>query len=237
MITIKNLTKNYGKTSVLSDLNIDFKEATITGIIGPNGSGKTTLLKCILNMIPYNGLIETKFKNIAFVPDIDKLDYFVTGYEYLMSNSKLANVSIIKFNNSIPKYTKIFGMESYMNKLIGEYSHGTLKKLLLIEALLQSPSLLILDEPYNGLDPEYRLILDKIILKLHSIDVTLILTSHNLDQVKKMCTDVVILNKTKVFYSGSKNAMLLKFNLDQKFAEISETKGNYENIERLNDFY
>lgn len=212
---ITNLNKFFGKKQILKDINYQF-ETGITALVGPNGSGKSTLLQCILGIYNFKGSVILPSKSVAWVPDIDNLDYNITGREYLS----------LKSNNSsqLDFYTELFDIEEYLGLLLPSFSHGNLKKICLIGALIQSPKILILDEPFNGLDPEYSIILQDILLQLKTLGIIILLSSHNLEIVQKITDNLIFLKNGEIILQGKTSDI----DLANQFLQISGIKKNYD---------
>jgi ABC-2 type transport system ATP-binding protein len=247
MLKINNLTKGFGQNKVLKSLSFTITKG-INCIIGPNGSGKTTLLNSIVGLYAYTGeifinevvinsLSEQKLINFSYVPDIDSIDYYITGREYLTYLLKIKENLNDTTINKIESYISLFGLERYIDELVCNYSHGTIKKLTIIGGLVSSPELLILDEPFNGLDPEYSIILQAILKELTKLNIYIILSSHDLSIVKKLANNLIIIKDGELFYEGSLYNFIKHDNLEKKFLELSGNKNTLEYVKDLAKFY
>jgi ABC-2 type transport system ATP-binding protein len=175
ILEVKNLTKSFGKSEVLSNLSFSFSDNQIVSIIGPNGSGKTTLLRCLTDIYKYSGDVEfygkslndnQELKNsIGFVQDNDTLDRYLTGREYAMLISGLYSDNASR-TVKLEKLSELFDIHKDLDKPLSSYSHGMTKKISIISSLLFDSKILFLDEPFNGLDPEYVIILSDLLLGL-----------------------------------------------------------------------
>ena len=166
MLEIKNVSKSYGSKKVLDNINLKVKEGQIFGFIGENGAGKTTLIKSIVGIhdfdsgdILINNISIKKDpvsckKSIAYVPDNPDIYPNLRGIDYLNFICDMYEVPLSERTSSIGKYANIFSLTSSLGDVISSYSHGMKQKLVIISALVHNPSLIILDEPFVGLDPK-----------------------------------------------------------------------------------
>lgn len=205
IISIKNLTKTYGKNRGIVDVNLEIKESEIFGFIGPNGAGKSTTIKVLLNMIfPTSG--EAKIFGLDCVTETDKikenLGYVPSEVRYY-DNMKVRE--LIEYAKSFHKNVdsgyvdelcSLFEVE--LDKNISELSLGNKKKVAIVQAVLHKPRLLILDEPTNGLDPLVQQKLFNTLLKLKGEGTTIFLSSHNLTEVEEFCDRVAIIKEGKI---------------------------------------
>ena len=246
MIKVKNLTKKFSDKIILNNLDLEFING-VNCLLGPNGSGKTTILLCICGMYNYDGelIINGKrTKNIftienletSFVPDEDKIDYLLTGFEFLMLSNSISKKTK-NFKEKVKIYSKLFNFEPYLDILVTKYSHGTVKKLTLISSLLNSPKILILDEPFNGLDPEITIILKRLLKALSQNGVTIILSSHNLDIVEELSDKVFLIKDGKKLYEGTANQFKKNTTFEQQFLEITNNSQNVDIIKNVIKFY
>ena len=171
MLQIKNLSKNYGTKKAVCNLSLVVEDGDIMGFIGKNGAGKTTTLKACLGIIGINdgeilldGISVLKEpmackRKMAYVPDNPQLDEYMTGLQYLNFICDIYEVTSKNRKQNFERLASAFQMEPYLNNLISSYSHGMKQKLALIAAFSHTPKLLILDEPFVGLDPEAFVIL------------------------------------------------------------------------------
>ncbi len=219
MITIKNLSISYKKEDrIINALNLSIQDKTINGIVGLNGSGKTTLLNSIFGLLKLDeGEINYKQekiskKQISYLPTENFFYSYITGREYLnIFRTK-------KFNEN--KWNKLFLLP--LDQIIDEYSTGMKKKLALLAILKQDKPILILDEPFNGLDIETARIMRSILLKLKEKGKTIIITSHIIETLTNLCDFIHFLEDGKIKYSKEK----------KEFAEFE--KSLFEDIENKN---
>lgn len=205
IIDIKNLTKSYGKNRGIENINLTVNEKEIFGFIGPNGAGKSTTIKVLLNFIfPTNG--EAKIFDLDCVKDSVKIKEnigYVPSEVRYYGNMKVRDIISYgeSFHNNIDKeyvqqICKDFSIE--LDKNISELSLGNKKKVAIIQAILNKPKLLILDEPTNGLDPLIQQKLFETLTKLKNEGSTIFFSSHNLSEVEEFCDKVAIIKEGKI---------------------------------------
>jgi len=213
ILDIQNLNKKYGSVKALTNFNLTVNRGEIFGILGPNGSGKTTTLGIILGVtLPDSGTF-TWFneKQSAFIRTrIGAVLEQPNFYPHLSARQNLKVVAKIKgvpFSD-IMRVLTIVGLEERAGHRFKTYSYGMKQRLAIASALLGDPQVLILDEPTNGLDPQGIAEIRELIIKIASRGITIIMASHLLDEVQKICTHVAVLRKGKLIYSGLVAEML-----------------------------
>ncbi|MFA5780523.1 MAG: ABC transporter ATP-binding protein [Elusimicrobiota bacterium] len=227
ILEISNLTKKY-KTGfardravmAISDISFKIEEGQIYGLIGPNGSGKTTTLLCILNLIrPTSGEIKLFgerhlqpfiFGKIGYMPEEFTFYDFLSGKEFLELQAVLYGIPKAHRKSRIQDVSEMLGMTNYLSRRLKHYSRGMLQRIGIAQALLAEPKLLIMDEPTSGLDPEGRKVVRTLLEKLANSGVSILLSSHILTDVEKMCHKVAILNNGKLVTEGSLESFLNK---------------------------
>lgn len=204
LLEVLNLSKSYGKKSVLEDISFYLNKNEVIGIIGKNGAGKTTILKCILNLINnYSGVIsiegtevkknfEMSIKSIGAIIEEPSLYGELNGYENLYYLSKLRNCNDLE---NIENIIKIVNLENAKNQKFDSYSLGMKQRLGIAQALLNNPKILILDEPTNGLDPQGIIDLRNLIKKLKGLGISIIVSSHLLGEIDQVCDRVILIDK------------------------------------------
>lgn len=205
MLQIKNLSKSYGAKKAVSNLSFVVEDGDIMGFIGKNGAGKTTTLKACLGII---GIDEGEIlldgtsvlkepmackRKMAYVPDNPQLDEYMTGLQYLNFICDIYEVPSKMRKQNFEKLASAFQMGPHLNNLISSYSHGMKQKLALIAAFSHTPKLLILDEPFVGLDPEAFVILKEQMKELCASGNSVLFSSHILDVVEKVCNKVSVI--------------------------------------------
>ena len=234
MLEIKNLTKIYpnGKKAV-SNLSMTVADGDLCGFIGKNGAGKTTTLKACLTIhdfetgdILLNGLsiksapTECKRK-MAYVPDTPILETYLTGLQYLNFICDIYEVPTHTRRKRIDYLSNCMGMNNKLNDLISSYSHGMKQKISLIGAFVHKPVLLILDEPFVGLDPEAFIQLKRLMKELCASGGSVLFSSHILDVVEKTCNKIVIIRNGKLIKSGRTEDILGTNDLEEVFMELN----------------
>ncbi len=213
VLTIENLTKVYGKLKALDKLSISIEKGHIYGILGPNGSGKTTTLGIVLDAInPTSGSFKW-FGNEPNKADRKKIGAILETpvfYPYLSGIKNLEIIADIKgvTYDQIPEILKTVDLFKRKNSKFKTYSLGMKQRLALAAALIGNPEVLILDEPTNGLDPQGIAEMRNLIKKIAKQGLTIVLASHLLDEVQKVCTHVVVLEKGKKLFAGKVDEVL-----------------------------
>lgn len=207
IIEVKNLTKVFGSQTVLDDISLDFQEGQITGLIGRNGSGKTVLLKCILGLTtPTKGTIHIAGKQVGkdmdFPEDIGfiiNMPGFLPNYSGYMNLKFLADIRKRVGKKKICEAITMVGLDPTNRKKVGKYSLGMRQRLALAQAMMEDPDILILDEPMNSLDNAGVLEMRQIIAKLAERGKTIVLTSHNHEDIEMLCQSVYEMDHGKIF--------------------------------------
>ncbi|NHN25288.1 ATP-binding cassette domain-containing protein [Flavobacterium jejuense] len=214
ILTLSNLTKKFGQLTAVKDLTITINKGNVYGILGPNGSGKSTTLGIVLNVInKTSGNFEWFEGSITGSDALKKVGALIESpnfYQYMTAEQNLKLVCRIK-NISFKKIDEkldIVGLLDRKNDKFRTYSLGMKQRLAIASALLNDPELLILDEPTNGLDPQGIHEIRKLIKKIATDGITILLASHLLDEVEKVCSHVIVLRKGEKLYSGSVDEMI-----------------------------
>lgn len=233
MLEIKNVSKTYknGKVKAIDDISLQIDNGDIYGFIGPNGAGKSTTIKCIVGIHGYDSgdilldgvsikknPIEAKMK-MAYVADNPELYEHLTGIQYIDFVCNIYGVGEQK-NELISKYANLFQIEDRLSDPIKTYSHGMKQKIALISALVHSPKLLILDEPFVGLDPKASYDLKEIMRDLCSKGTMIFFSSHVLEVVEKFCNKIAIIKDGKIIVSGNTEEIKGSESLEEKFLEL-----------------
>ncbi len=228
---INNLNKYYNDFHVLKDINIEIPENKIVGIIGENGAGKTTLIKCILNIInDYTGEIkfENESKSYGYIPEERGLYAKIKVVDQLLFFSSLNSISKEDALNNIDYYLKKFDILDYKNKKVKVLSKGNKQKIQFISALVHNPDFLVLDEPFSGIDPINSSIFIDIIYDEAKKGKTIFFSSHNLNNVEKLCDFIFIIKDGRIVNSGSLEEIKSKYKIKNKY--IIETNKNTEDV-------
>ena len=235
MLSIKNFTKTYpgGKVAV-KDLSLDVNKGDLVAFIGHNGAGKTTTIKAIVGIMPIeegdiliDGLsvksnsLECK-KMIAYVPDNPDLYESLTGLQYLNLICDIYKISKEKRKEKIVTLSIQFGIYDALNNFISTYSHGMKQKIALIAALAHDPKLLILDEPFVGLDPLAAYIVKNIMRDFCENGGAIFFSTHILEVAEKLCNKIAIIKEGKLVISGKIEEVIKNESLEDVFLELTE---------------
>ncbi len=233
MLVIKNLTKKYGNFTAVDNLSLEVKKGEIYGFVGHNGAGKSTTIRAIVGALDFengeilidglsikNKPIECKMQ-MAYVPDNPDIYEHLSGIQYLNFIADVYKVSAKDKNERIKKYSNMFELETNLGDLISSYSHGMKQKLVLISALVHNPKLLILDEPFVGLDPIALHRLKELMREICENGGSIFFSSHVLEVVEKLCDRIGIIKDGKLVKEGSVEEILEdKQSLEELFLEI-----------------
>ncbi len=217
-VRAENVEKFYGNKHALRGISLEAESSKITAMLGPNGAGKTTMIRIIMGLIfPNKGKIEVLnrnpfkdkkiFKRIGYVQELPNLPPFMTGKELLEMSCRIKGVD----RSEIRRVLEIVGMEENANKKIAKYSKGMTQRIAIAEAILGNPELLIMDEPNIGTDPSLNYNMREMLKEMKKDGKTVLMTSHVLDDVKKVADDVYLIFNGKVFFHGSPEDLIKKF--------------------------
>lgn len=214
ILSINNLTKKYGYVTAVKDLSFNIEKGNIYGILGPNGSGKSTTLGVVLSVVNrtsgnfswYGGTMSTHeaLKKVGAIIERPNFYPYMTAYQNLKLVCKIKGVDFSKIDEKL----KIVDLLDRRDHKFSTYSLGMKQRLAIASALLNDPEILILDEPTNGLDPQGIHQVREIIKEIANKGTTILLASHLLDEVEKVCTHVVVLRKGEKLYSGRVDEMI-----------------------------
>lgn len=232
MLEIKGLTKKYKNAdkNAIEDINLTIENGDIYGFIGPNGAGKSTTIKCLVGIhsfekgsIMLDGLsikdnpIEFKHQ-ISYVPNNPDLYEFLTGMEYINFVSNVYDEDVSK--EDIINLAKKFNLENNLLEPIRTYSHGMKQKIALIGALIHKPKLIVLDEPFVGLDSKAAFDLKEIIKELCQNGMMVFFSSHVLEVVEKFCNKIAIIKNGQIVSSGLTDDVKGDSSLEEAFLEL-----------------
>jgi len=214
ILTIENLSKNYGKIQALQQVSFTVPKGTVYGILGPNGSGKTTMLGIVMDVLKSSGggfKLFDELPNESHRKRMGTLLETPNFYHYLsaVQNLKIAAKIKQRGEDDIDRVIEVVGLTQRKNSPFSSYSLGMKQRLAIGSALLGNPEVLVLDEPTNGLDPVGIAEIRSLIMSLASQGKTIIMASHMLDEVEKVCTHVAILKYGKLIASGDVNEILV----------------------------
>ena len=232
MIEIKDVTKKYGSKVAIKDISFDVGDGEIFAFIGHNGAGKTTLIKAIVGIhdfddgdIIINGIsikndpVSCK-KEIAYVPDNPELYENMKAIDFINFICDMYDIDLKTRNDNINKYAKMFEIDNNLNETIDSFSHGMKQKVALISALCHNPKVLIMDEPFVGLDPKAVFDVKKVMNEMVKEGKTIFFSTHILDVAEKLCTRVAIIKKGKLISVGSMKDIKGDKSLESVFLEL-----------------
>lgn len=234
MLVIENLTKKYGDKKAVDNLSIHIKPGEIYGFIGHNGAGKTTTLKSIVGILNFdegriliNGRSITDYpleckKDLAYIPDNPDLYDFMTGIKYLNFIADIFGIKSIERKEAIKKYGDMFELTASLAQPIATYSHGMKQKLALISALIHNPRLIIMDEPFVGLDPKASHTLKKLMREHCDNGGAIFFSTHVLEVAEKLCDKVAIIKNGYLVKEGTMEEVKGDESLEEVFLELEE---------------
>ncbi|MBR3138901.1 ABC transporter ATP-binding protein [Candidatus Saccharibacteria bacterium] len=232
MIKIKHVTKLYGDKKALDDVSFEVKEGEIFAFIGHNGAGKTTLIKSICGILDFeegeiliNGKsikaepIECK-KIMAYIPDDPELYEDMRAIKFINFVCDMYDVPVEVRERNIERYAKMFGMEKELNNPIKSFSHGMKQKVALMAALAHEPKVLIMDEPFVGLDPKAIYDMKEVMRGIVKDGGTIFFSTHILDMAEKLCDRVAIVKKGQIIKVGDMKKVRGDKSLEKVFLEL-----------------
>ena len=252
MLKVENVTKKYGDLIAVNNLSFEVKDGCIFGLLGLNGAGKTTTFRMILGLIDdYTGNILIDGKHIDYKIS-DKIGFLTEERSLLTKMTVLEQITYYGVLKSIPEdkiekkldyWLEKFGISEYKNKKIKELSKGNQQKVQFISAIINEPKLLILDEPFSGLDPLNVELFKKIILELKKKGTSIIFSSHRMEHVELFCEELVVLVKGKSVLQGKLSDIKKQYKKKNLFVigdidkdEISKLEG-VEKVDKVNNEY
>ena len=235
MIEIKNVSKTYnGTKKALENITFNVNDGEIFAFIGHNGAGKTTTIKLIVGILDFesgeiliNGKsikespIECK-KDNAYVPDNPDLYENMKAIDFINFICDMYNTPLITRKENIAKYSKMFEIENNLNDDISSFSHGMKQKVALISALAHNPKVLIMDEPFVGLDPKAVYDMKELMKQMAKEGKTVLFSTHILDVAEKLCDRVAIIKNGKIVKTGNMKDVKGDESLEQVFLELGE---------------
>ena len=234
MLKIDHLTKTYGEKKAVDDLSLHIRAGEIYGFIGHNGAGKTTTLKAVAGILQFDaGEIIVNGKSIrtqpldckrdmAYIPDNPDLYEYMTGIKYLNFIADIFGVDAQTRQERIRKYADLFELTADLAQLIAAYSHGMKQKLAIISAWLHDPKLIIMDEPFVGLDPKAAHTLKGMMRELCDAGGAIFFSTHVLEVAEKLCDKVAIIKGGKLIRSGTMEEVKGDDSLEEVFLELEE---------------
>lgn len=234
MLRIEHLTKIYDDYKAVDDLSLHIAPGEIYGFIGHNGAGKTTTLKSVVGILQFddgeifiNGTsvkadpIKCK-KEIAYIPDNPDIYEFMTGIKYLNFVADIFGVSSTDRQEKIRKYAEMFDLTADLAQPIATYSHGMKQKLAIISAWIHNPKLIIMDEPFVGLDPKAAHILKGMMREVCDNGGAIFFSTHVLEVAEKLCDKIAIIKEGNLIRSGTMEEVKGDDSLEEVFLELEE---------------
>ena len=245
ILSIKNLHKRYGKIHAVNNVSIEIHKGNVYGILGPNGSGKSTTLGIVLNVVNktsgeyswFDGTMQTHeaLKKVGAIIERPNFYPYMSAKENLELVCKIKNIDYSKINEKL----EIVGLIDRKDSKFKTFSLGMKQRLAIASALLNDPEILILDEPTNGLDPQGIHQIRDIIRLIASQGTTILLASHLLDEVEKVCSHVLVLRFGKILYSGTVDGINNQSGFFELKAEsnsnLIETLKNHPEVEKISE--
>ena len=235
ILSIKNLNKYFGKIHAVKNLSLEIEKGNVYGILGPNGSGKSTTLGIVLNVVNktsgdfswFDGKLTTHeaLKKVGAIIERPNFYPYMTAYENLALVCKIKDINVAKIDEKL----EIVGLTDRKNSKFRTFSLGMKQRMAIASALLNDPEILILDEPTNGLDPQGIHQIRDIIRIIATQGTTILLASHLLDEVEKVCSHVLVLRKGEMLYQGTVNGMITTADFFELKAENAEILKNVLN--------
>ena len=234
MLRIEHLTKIYGTTKAVDDLTLHIAPGEIYGFIGHNGAGKTTTLKSVAGILSYDaGEIYVDGKSIkddpigcksvmAYIPDNPDLYEFMSGIKYLNFIADIYGISAADRQQRIREYADAFELTSDLAQPISAYSHGMKQKLAVISGLIHQPKLILMDEPFVGLDPKAAFILKEQMRQHCDKGGAIFFSTHVLEVAEKLCDKIAIIKNGRLIRSGTMEEVKGDESLEEVFLELAE---------------
>ena len=233
MLKIENVSKSYDKkVKAIDQINLEILPGDIYGFIGHNGAGKTTLLKAIAGILNFDEGEITIFNNsivkdnieakklIAYIPDNPDIYEALTGIQYLDFIADAFDIELEKRRNLINKYALMFEMDKVLNDPISSYSHGMKQKIVIMSALIHNPKVMLLDEPFVGLDPKASYLLKEVFHELVDGGSLIFFSTHVLEVAEKLCNKVAIIRNGKIVADGLTEEVIKDKSLENIFLDL-----------------
>jgi ABC-2 type transport system ATP-binding protein len=233
MLEIRNLSKSYSKgKKAVDNVTLKINDGEVFGFIGHNGAGKTTTIKCAVGILDFEEgeiLINGKSlredpigckQQLAYIPDNPDLYEQMTGVQFLNFICDIYNISVEQRNQEINKYADIFEIKKNLGDTISTYSHGMKQKLTLISALVRKPKLLVLDEPFVGLDPKAAHSVKEIMKEMCDFGTSVFFSTHVLEVAEKLCDHIAIIKDGKIVAYGTMDEVKGNSSLEDVFLEL-----------------
>lgn len=232
LLALQHIVKQYGNYIASNDVSFEIPKGRIFGLLGPNGAGKTTLIRMITRILyPDSGsilfnnqpLTDKHTENIGYMPEERGLYKKMKVGDHLIYLGRLKGLSSLQARENVSYWLKKFDIESWYNKNIEELSKGMSQKVQFIATVLHHPDLLILDEPFSGLDPINSKLIEDEIREMSQAGKTIIFSTHRMEQVEEICDEIVLVNKGKKILEGGVNELKQRFKQNRFHISYSGT--------------
>lgn len=239
-LKLQNVKKAYGEKTVVDNISLTMDKPGVFGLLGTNGAGKTTTIRMILGIINKDDgeitwndkKVERKNVNFGYLPEERGIYPKIKIYEQLLYFAKLKGMNKKEADESIKKWTERLKVSEYLNMTAEKLSKGNQQKVQFISAILHEPELIVLDEPFSGLDPVNTELLKNVILDLVKEGKYIIMSSHQMTSIEEFCTDLLILNKGKTVLKGNLKEIKESYPANRISLSTKENVDKY--IEELN---
>ncbi len=242
MLVLQNVSKNFNRTIAVDNLSFEVPEGSIFGLLGPNGAGKTTTIRMIMNILkPDSGTILFKgdsfkkgdYQKVGYLPEERGLYQKMKLKETVIYLGRLKGLSGTKATKQTDEFLERFELTDYANRKIEELSKGNQQKVQFIVSIIHDPILLILDEPFIGLDPVNQLLLKEIIGELQDKGATIIFSTHQMEQVEKLCNQICLINNGKKVLYGNLREIKKEYGTQVVTIEFQGEKETLEDLKSL----
>lgn len=223
VLEVRGLVKHYGSLKALDHVSFKLARGSVFGYLGPNGAGKTTTIRAILGLVRadageilVNGFDPSKdpvhaFQGVGYAPELPKLHAFLTGEELLDLVGRLHRMPSGERKRRKKELLELVGLSDHAKKKVGKYSKGMVQRLSVAQALMNEPELLIMDEPTIGMDPAATAYFRDLFRSMPKEGKTVLISSHLLEEVQKMCTDIGMINRGRIIFAGGLDDVISSF--------------------------
>ena len=229
-LEIKNVSKSYGKKKVVDNISLSINEPSVFGLLGTNGAGKTTTIRMLLGILKKdsgnitwnNHEVSRKSVNFGYLPEERGIYPKIKVREQLLYFASLKGMNESDAKRNIEKWAKELKIEEYLDYPAEKLSKGNQQKVQFLTAVIHDPILIVLDEPFSGLDPVNSEILKNVIIKLVKMGKYIIMSAHEMHTIEEFCNDIVILNRGKVVLSGNLKTIRNSYPANRVFLEVNK---------------
>ena len=234
-LVLKNVSKSYGKKKVVDNISFSIDKPEVFGLLGTNGAGKTTTIRMILDIlkkdegiITWNGnKVTRKSVNFGYLPEERGIYPKSVIMDQLLYFAKLKGMNKINATKSINRWAKILKVEEYLNMTAEKLSKGNQQKIQFLTSIVHDPELLVLDEPFSGLDPVNTEILKEVIIELVKKGKYIIMSAHEMHTIEEFCSDLIILNKGKTVLQGNLKEIRNSYEANRLVIDTNEDISKY----------